>query len=107
MWLVYYMLVDNYMYKYVQDTAGTEFELNIVNSHINERLDMSEKLLGVVSARSYDTSMSGMEWEVSGSVLLSWMLPLPYMGVVITLIDCTHQLFTYLNEILVAVGRGG
>ena len=44
----------------IEDIADTEFdellqqvhlgELNVVNSRINERLDMSEELLGVVSA---------------------------------------------------------
>ena len=69
---------------------------------------MLEELLGVVLAPADDTlNMLGMAWEVSGTVFHSWMLPL--MGVVITLIDHTHQLliYLYLNEFLVAVGHRG
>ena len=63
-------------------------KLDVVDLRINERLDMSEKLLGVVSASADDAlSMSGMAWKVSGSVLHLWMLlgmlPLTCMGVVI------------------------
>ena len=55
----------------IEDIAGTEFnkllqkvylgELDVVDSRINERLDMSEELLGVVSAPANDMlSMTGM-----------------------------------------------
>ena len=41
-------------------------ELDVVDSHINQQLDMSEELLGVVSAAADDVlSTSGMPWEVS------------------------------------------
>ena len=64
----------------IEDIVGTEFtellqqvhlgKLDVVDSHTSERLDMSEKLLGVVSAPADDTiTMLGMAWEVSGSVL--------------------------------------
>ena len=106
------------MYKHVR----TEFdkllqqvhlgELDVVDSQINERLDMSEELLGVILAPADNTlSTSGMAWEMSGTVFCSWMLPL--MGVVIALIDHVHQsfhlseLFTYPNEFLVPVGYRG
>ena len=89
----------------MKDIAGTEFdellqqvhlgEVDVVNSRINERLDMSEELLVVVLAPADDIlNTSWMPWEVSGTVFDSWMLPL--MGVVIVLLDHGHQLFTYL-----------
>ena len=66
---------------------------------MNDRI-LSEELLCVVSAPADDTSStSGMAWEVSRTVFRSWMLPL--MGVVITLIDRAHQLFTYPNFSLI------
>ena len=74
-----------------------------------KQLDMLGELLGVVLAPADDTlSMSGMAWEVSGTLFRSWMLPL--MGVVIALIDHTSiihlpELFTYPNKVLVAVGH--
>ena len=44
-------------------------ELDVVNSRINQQLDMSEELLGVVSVAVDDAlSMSGMPWEVSRTV---------------------------------------
>ena len=58
----------------IEDMAGTEFdelllqqmhlgELDVVDSRINQRLDMSEKLLGVVSDPANDAlSTSGMPW---------------------------------------------
>ena len=59
--LVYYTLVDNHVFintSDIEDIADTEFgellqqvhlgELDVVDSRIHERLDMSEKLLGVV-----------------------------------------------------------
>ena len=70
-----------------EDIANTEFdkllqqvhlsELDVVYSRVNERLDLSEELLGVVSDPAGDTlSMSpGMPWEVSTTLLRSWMLP--------------------------------
>ena len=59
--------------------------LDVIDWRINERLDMSEELLGVISAPADDTlRTSGMVWKVSGTVFRSWMLPL--MGVVIALI---------------------
>ena len=66
-------------------------ELDIVDSRIYQRLDMSEELLGVVLTPVDDAlGTSGMPWEVS---FRSFMLPL--RGVMITLIDHAHQLFTY------------
>ena len=71
-------------------------ECDVADSRINEQLDMSEELLGVVSAPADDIlGTSGMPWEVSRTVFRLRMLPL--IGVVIALTDCTHQLFTYLN----------
>ena len=71
-------------------------ELDVFDSHINERLDTLEELLGIVSAVANDTlSTSGMPWVVLRTVFHSWMLPL--MGVVITLIDHAHHLSTYPN----------
>ena len=75
------------MLHYIEDIAGTEFnqllqqvhlgKLDVVDSCINERLDMSEELLGVVSAAADDTlSTSGMPLEVSRTVFCLWMLPL-------------------------------
>ena len=64
----------------IEDIAGTEFdelllqqmhlgELDVVDSRINQRLDMSEELLGVVSVPADDAlSTSGMPWEVSRTV---------------------------------------
>ena len=61
-------------------------ELDVVDPRINERLEMLEELLGVLSDLADDTlSTSGMPWEVSRTVFCSWMLSL--MGVKITLID--------------------
>ena len=83
----------------IEDIADTEFdqllqqvhlsEHDVVDSCINEQLDMSEELLGVVSDAVDDTlNTSEMLWEVSRIVFRSWMLPL--MGVEIALIDCIH-----------------
>ena len=67
----------------IEDITDTEFdellqqvhlgELNIVDSRINERLDMSEELLGVVLYPVGDTlsSSPGMPWEVSRTVFCS------------------------------------
>ena len=60
-------------------------------------------------------SMSGDSipwWEVSGTAFVDGLLPgafspFPNVGVVIALIDCTHQLFTYANEFFVAVVHRG
>ena len=71
----------------IEDIVGTEFdellqqvhlgEVDVVDSRINERLDMSEELLGFISAPVDDIlSTLGMAWEVSGTVFRSWMLPL-------------------------------
>ena len=60
----------------IEDIADKEFdellqqvhlgELDVVDSRINERLDMSEELLGGVSNQADDTlSSSGMQWELS------------------------------------------
>ena len=77
-------------------------ELDVVDSRINEQLDMLEKVLGVISVPVDNTlSTSGMEWEVSGSVLCSWMVPHTCVGVIIALIDHAHQLFLYLNFSLI------
>ena len=74
--LVYYTVVNDYMYKHVRDLKYRRYEikkklleqvhlgqLNIVNSlRIDERQNMSEELLAIVSAPLNDTlSMSGME----------------------------------------------
>ena len=41
-------------------------ELDVVDSRKNQRLDMSEEFLGVVSVSADDAlSTSGMPWEVS------------------------------------------
>ena len=62
--------------------------------------------MGIVSAPADDAlSTSGLPWEVSRTVFRLWMRPL--RGVVIALIDCAHQLFTYPNEFLVTVGHRG
>ena len=63
----------------IGDIADTEFddqvhlgEFDVVDSRINERLDMSEELLGVISDPADDTlGTSGMPLEVSGIVLHS------------------------------------
>ena len=71
----------------IEDIVGTELnellqqvhlgEVDVVDSRINERLDMSEELLGFISAPVDDIlSTLGMAWEVSGTVFRSWMLPL-------------------------------
>ena len=61
----------------IEDIAGMEFdelllqqvhlrELDIVNSRINQRLDMSEELVSIFLVRADDVlSMLGMPWEVS------------------------------------------
>ena len=61
----------------MEDIAGMEFdelllqqmhlgELDVVDSHINKRLDMSEELLGVVSVPADDAlSTLGLPWELS------------------------------------------
>ena len=61
----------------IEDIAGTEFdklllqqmhlgELDIVDLRINQQLDMSEELLGVVSVpMDYALSMSSMPWDGS------------------------------------------
>ena len=60
----------------IEDIADTEFdellqqvelgEFNVVDSRINERLDMLEELLGIVLDLANDVlSTSGMSWEVS------------------------------------------
>ena len=67
---------------------------------------MSKELLGIASDLADDAlSMLGRPWEVSRTVFCSWMLPL--MGAEITLIDRTHQLFTYPKEFLFAIGYRG
>ena len=73
--LVYYTLVDNYMYERVRDRRYFRYgirqvlqqmhlgEFDVVDSRINEQLDMSEELLGVISAPVDGTlSTSGMSW---------------------------------------------
>ena len=64
----------------IEDIVGTEFdellsqqihlgELDVVDSRINERLDMSVELLGVVFVPADDAlSMPSMPWEVSRTV---------------------------------------
>ena len=64
----------------IEDIAGTEFdelllqqkhldELDVVDSSINQRLDMSEERLSVDSFPADDAlSTSGMPWEVSRTV---------------------------------------
>ena len=66
----------------IKDIAGTEFdellsqqmhlgELDVVDSRISQRLDMSEELLGVVLVPADDalsTSGTCMPWEVSRTV---------------------------------------
>ena len=88
----------------IEDIVDTEFDKLLQQLHlskledlcINEWLDMPEELLDIISDPVDDTlSTSEMPWEVSKTAFHSWMLPL--MGVVITLIDHAHQLFTYLN----------
>ena len=47
-------------------------ELDVVDSHLNERLDMSEKLLDVVSTPAdHALNTSGMSWKVSSTVFRS------------------------------------
>ena len=71
--LVYYTLIDNYMYKHVQDQRHHRYgiqqtieqvqlgELDVVELCIDERQGMSEELLGIVSVPVDDTlSMSGV-----------------------------------------------
>ena len=83
MHLVYYTEFD----KLLQVHLG---ELDVVGLWINERVDMSEELLGIVSAPANNTlSISRMAWELSGNVFCSWMLPL--MSEVIAFIDCGYQ----------------
>ena len=59
----------------IENITGTEFdellqqmhlgEFDVVDSRINERLDMLEEQLGVISAPADDTlSTSGMPWEM-------------------------------------------
>ena len=67
----------------IKDIADTEFdellqqvhlgEVNVVDLRINERLDMSEELLGVVSDPVDDTLSTSPEmlWEVSRTVFCS------------------------------------
>ena len=114
MHLVYYTIVDNYMYKHVQDRKYCRYEIrwtiatsafwrmfDVVDSRINERMDMSKELLGIFSAEGFTrwyikyVGDGNPLWEVSGIVFCSWMPTL--IGVVITLIDCVHQLFCYPN----------
>ena len=110
--LVYYMFIDNYTYKHVWDRRYRRYELDkilqqvhlgkldVVDSQINDRLDMWEEQLGVFSASANVTlSTPGMAWDVSRTVFHLWMLP--FMGVVIALIDCAHHLFTYPNFSLI------
>ena len=75
---------------------------------------MFKELLGVVLAPADDTlSTLGMALHegdvrncICGWTRAIWALsPFLLMGVVIALIDCVHQSFTYLNEFLVAVGH--
>ena len=62
-----------------EDITGTEFdeqlqhvhlgELDVVDLRINELLDMSEELMGVISARADDTiGLSRVPWDVSRTV---------------------------------------
>ena len=74
-------------------------ELDVVDSRIHERLDTSEKMLGVVSDPADDTWYVGDDVEVSRTAFRSWMLQLT--GVEIALIDRDHQLFTYPNVSLI------
>ena len=73
----------------------------VVVLRINERLDMSEEMLGVISDPADDTLCTpGMQWDyVSRTVFRSWMLPLK--GVEITLIDHAHQLLTYPTFLII------
>ena len=75
---------------------------------------MLKKLLGVVSAKADDTLRTsgiaphdGRYRELRLRIDSCHMGPFPFMGVVIALIDCTHQSFTYPNEPLVALGHKG
>ena len=66
----------------IEDIIDTEFDeqlqqqqqqqlddIDVVDSHVNKRLDMSEELLDVVSDAPDDTlSTLGMPWAVSGIV---------------------------------------
>ena len=64
----------------IEDMAGTKFdqlflqqmplgELDVVDSRINQRLDMSEELLGVILVPADDAfSTLGVQWEVSRTV---------------------------------------
>ena len=63
----------------IEDLADTEFhkllepvqlgESDVVNSHINERQDRSEELLGVISAPADDTLQGRWRWHpVMGGV---------------------------------------
>ena len=79
--LVYYTLVDNHMYinmSEIEDIAGMEFDELLQQVHlseldvrcvvvlrINERLDMSEEMLGVISDPADDTLCTpGMQWDI-------------------------------------------
>ena len=57
-------------------------ELHEVDSRISQLLDMSEEMLGVVSAPADDgLSTSGVSWEVSRTVFRSWMAGCFRLGV--------------------------
>ena len=94
----------------VEDIAGTGFDellqqvhlddLDVVDLHINERLDKSEETVGhrLESSGWYVKYIRDpwFPWEVSRTVFRSWMLPL--MDVVITLIDQVNQLFNSIER---------
>ena len=78
----------------IEDITGTEFnelhvlqqvhldELDIVDSRKSQQLDISEELLGVVSAPADDAlSTSGMPGKVSRTVFRSCMAGCSRLGV--------------------------
>ena len=75
---------------------------------------MSEKLLGILSAPADDASISGMEWEVSGSGCAPFEDAITYTYGSGDCLNCLwpsifhlSELFTYLNELFIAVGHKG
>ena len=101
----------------IEEIKDTEFDkllqqvhwskLDVVDSRINDWLE----LLGVVSDPTDDRlSTSEMPWVVSRTVFHSWMLPfvsgdcLNWLRLSIIQLS---ELFTYLNEFLVAAGHRG
>ena len=111
-YLVYYTLVENHLYKHLWPRRCRRYEIRrtITTSAFGRTWHSrfvytwtTGYVRETVGRRLWSSGWyirtSGMKWEVSRTVFRSWMLPL--MGVEISLIDRAYPLFTYPNFSLI------